>query len=92
MHVNKTVYEVSNEMGRVIYYKDIDEFYLAYHVPQTYDMELRRVVCNMPEGFPKRDDYVEVQFTGSFKEQANSISEPLGYGTYVVELGKIVMY
>lgn len=64
----ETVVEISNKTGRVFYHDDTQQYFLSYHVPETYDLLLTGIVCNMPENFPKTEDYIEVTFSGRYTE------------------------
>ena len=86
----KIVYQVSNQTGRVKYDKDSEAYYLSYHVPNTYDQVLTGIVCNMVEDIPREDGYIEVHFSGSYKEMKNSPNkEILGYDIYYLELTEL---
>lgn len=87
-NAGKTVYEVSSEVGRMRYHEDTQAYYLSYHVPKTIDVDLTGIVCNMPSGFPKQEEYLEVTFSGVFKEMEND-SGLLGWDKYYLELSSI---
>ena len=86
----ETVFEVSNEVGRIMYHEDANAYYLSYHVPKTYDQVLTGTVCNMPTEFPQQKEYLEVIFSGVFKEmENNSGTGIIGYDMYYLELTNI---
>lgn len=86
----KIVYQVSNQTGRVKYHEDSGTYYLSYHVPNSYDLVLTGIVCNMVEDIPRRDDYIEVHFSGSYKEIKSDPGKGLlGYDIYYLELTEL---
>ena len=84
------VSKVSNAAGRVTYDEDTNIHYLSYHVPRTIDVVLIGMVCNMPATFPKQTDFIEVTFSGAFKETGKDLETGIvGYDLYYLELSKL---
>lgn len=88
--VGNIVSKVSNAAGRVTYDEDTKMHYLSYHVPHTIDVVLIGMICNMPATFPKQADFIEVTFSGAFRETGEDLETGIvGYDLYYLELSKL---
>lgn len=84
----EVVFTVSDEVGRLTFHETTSTFYLSYHVPDTYDLVLVGIVCNMPDGAPKEPEYIAVTFSGVFRA-LESDSGALGLDQYNLVLKQI---
>ena len=68
---NRVEHEAKGWQGRVIYFEELGQWTIRYHVPGTIDTSYTGVVCDMPVEY--QTDQLQVIYSGYLKDDKEKI-------------------